>query len=316
MVRASAESGGATRRRRAADRDRTNRRPAAVEEETAAHVAEIRRVHARERAASASALAEEERRISDERRAAFLDRERKAGDELADLLARGERRLEERLRGFADDLERAQRHLETQLARLQQQQKQALQEVEARIEAEAAELGSTAEEQRKAVFRLREELERAASAAVAEALDELEAHTAERRRAIDEINERLRARETAINESLERAETDVRARLDVLLVEWERRQTANLERVMEREVERHAQLALVSLDERVRDARGCDRAAPTRARSCGRAALTRGARAAHRGELAPRAAARDLSLGDVSLCQAQASIELGIAPSR
>ena len=227
----------------------------AVEEETAAHVAEIRRIHALERAASASALAEEERRISDERRAGFLERERKAGDELADLLARGERRLEERLRGFADDLERAQRHLETQLARLQQQQTLALQEVETRIEAEAAELGSTAEEQRKAVFRLREELERAASAAVAEALEELEAHTAERRRAIEEINERLRARETAINESLERAETDVRARLDVLLVEWERRQTANLERVMDREVERHAQLGLVSLEERIREAR-------------------------------------------------------------
>ena len=227
----------------------------AVEEETEAQVAEIRRVHARERAESASALAEEERRLSDERRAVFLDLERKAGDELSDLLARSERRLEERLRGFSDDLERAQRHLETQLARLQQQQTQALLEVEARIETEAAELGSTAEEQRKAVFRLREELERAASAAVAEALDELETHTTERRRAIDEINDRLRVRETAINESLERAETDVRARLDVLLVEWERRQTANLERVMEREVERHAQLALVSLDERIRETR-------------------------------------------------------------
>ncbi len=185
----------------------------------------------------------------------FLERERKAGEELSDLLARGERRLEERLRGFADDLERAQRHLETQLARLQQRQTHALQEVEARIDAEAAELGSTADEQRKSVFRLREELERVASQAVAEALDELETHTAERRRAIDEINERLKARESAIAESLERAEVDVRARLDVLLVEWERRQTANLERVMEREVERHAQIAMLAFDERLREAR-------------------------------------------------------------
>ncbi|MFN8223225.1 MAG: hypothetical protein U0R50_08305 [Gaiellales bacterium] len=227
----------------------------AVETETAAHVAEIRRVHARERAASASQLAEEERRIAEGRRAEFLDRERRAGEELSDLLARSERRLEERLRGFSDDLDRAQRHLEAQLARLDQRQTHALQEVETRIETEAAELGSTADEQRKAVYRLREELERAASAAVAEALDELQAHTDERRRAIDEINERLRARETAIAESLERAETDVRARLDVLLVEWERRQTANLERVMEREVDRYSQLALMALDERIREAR-------------------------------------------------------------
>lgn len=226
-----------------------------VEEATAAHTAEIRRVLARERAASTSALADEERRLSEERRAGFLARERTAGDELSDLLARGEQRLEERLRGFADDLERAQRHLETQLARLQQKQALALGEVEARIDADAAELGSTADEQRKTVFRLREELERVASQAVAEALDELETHTSERRRAIDEINERLKARESAIAESLERAEVDVRARLDVLLIEWERRQTANLERVMEREVERHAQIAMLAFDERLREAR-------------------------------------------------------------
>ena len=105
------------------------------------------------------------------------------------------------------------------------------------------------------MFRLREELERVANEAVAEALEELETHTAERRRAIDEINERLKVRESAIAESLERAEVDVRARLDVLLVEWERRQTANLERVMEREVERHAQIAMLAFDERLREAR-------------------------------------------------------------
>ncbi len=226
-----------------------------VEEATAAHTAEIRRVLARERAASSSALADEERRLSEDRRAEFLKRERTAGEEFSDLLARGERRLEERLRGFADDLERAQRHLETQLARLEQHQSHALQEVEARIDAEASELGTTADEQRKSVFRLREELTRVANEAVAEALDELETHTAERRRAIDEINERLKARESAIAESLERAEVDVRARLDVLLVEWERRQTANLERVMEREVERHAQIAMLAFDERLREAR-------------------------------------------------------------
>lgn len=226
-----------------------------VEEATAAHTAEIRRVLARERAASTSALADEERRLSEDRRAEFLKRERIAGEEFSDLLARGERRLEERLRGFADDLERAQRHLETQLARLEQHQSQALQEVEARIDAEASELGSTADEQRKSVLRLREELTRVANEAVAEALDELETHTSERRRAIDEINERLKARETAIAESLERAEVDVRARLDVLLVEWERRQTKNLERVMEREVERHAQIAMLAFDERLREAR-------------------------------------------------------------
>ena len=210
---------------------------------------------ARERAETASVLAAEERRVAEERRIAFAERERRAGLALAEELTRMERRLEERLRGFSEDLERAQRHLEAQLNQLGQRYRQSIAEVESRLEAEAAELGSTADEQRKAVLRLREELERVASQAVTEALDELESHTLERRRAIDEITERLRAREAAVAESIERAEVDVRARLDVVLVEWERRQTERLERVTEREVERHAQIAMQALDERFREAR-------------------------------------------------------------
>ncbi len=227
----------------------------AVAAETAAHTEEIRRVLARERAETASMLAAEERRLAEERRAAFEARERGTAGRLVEEIARTERRLEERLRGFTDDLDRAQRHLEAQLARLQQRNRQAIADVEARLEAEAAELGSTADEQKKTVLRLREELERAAGQAVTEALDELEAQTLERRRAIEEITERLRAREKAVADSIEKAETDLRARLDVALVEWERRQTDRLERVTEREVERHAQVAMLALDERFREAR-------------------------------------------------------------
>jgi hypothetical protein len=105
------------------------------------------------------------------------------------------------------------------------------------------------------VLRLREELERAAGQAVTEALDELEAQTLQRRRAIEEITERLRQREAVVADSIEQAETDVRARLDVLLVEWERRQTDRLERVTEREIERHAQIASQAYDERMREIR-------------------------------------------------------------
>lgn len=227
----------------------------AVATETQAHAEEIRRVLARERAETASVLAAEERRLSEERRLAFAERERQRSDALVDELAGTERRLEERLRGFTDDLERAQRHLEAQLTHLVQRYRQAIADVESRLEAEAAELGSTADEQRKTVIRLREELERAAGQAVTEALDELEVHATERRRAIEEITERLRGREAAIAESIERAESDVRARLDVVLVEWERRQTERLERVTEREIERHTQVAMLAFDERLREAR-------------------------------------------------------------
>ena len=227
----------------------------AVAAETAAHTEEVRRVLARERAETASLLAAQERRLADERREAFEARERQTAERLAEELARTERRLEERLRGFSDDLDRAQRHLEAQLARLQQRNRQAIDDVEARLEAEASELGSTADEQKKTVLRLREELERAAGQAVTEALDELESQTLERRRAIEEITERLRVREAAVADSIEKAETDVRARLDVVLAEWERRQADRLERVTEREVERHTQVAMLAFDERLREAR-------------------------------------------------------------
>ena len=227
----------------------------AVAEETTAHTEEIRRTLARERADTISQLAAEERRLSEERRATFAERERRAGETLADTLVDVERRLDERLQGVADDLERAQRHLESQLAHLTQRQQQAVADVEARIEREAAEFGSTSDEQRQAVIRLREELERAAASAVTEALDELEAHTIERRRSIDEITERLRAREAAIAEGIDQAETDARARLELTLVEFERRQTERLERVTEREIERHAQIAATAFDERMREIR-------------------------------------------------------------
>lgn len=239
----------------AAAADARARIHAAMQEETAAHAEEIRRTLARERADTISQLAAEERRLGEERRATFAERERRAGEALADTLADVERRLDERLQGVADDLERAQRHLESQVARLTQRQQQAVAEVEARIEREAAELGSTNDEQRKAVVRLREELERAAASAVTEALDELEAHTIERRRSIEEITERLRTREEAIAEGIEQAETDARARLELTLIEFERRQTERLERVTEREIERHAQTAATAFDTRMREIR-------------------------------------------------------------
>jgi len=226
---------------------------AVVAELTEEHAEEIRRLLARERAESISALAGEERRFADQRRGAFEERERRVGEALAEQLTDAERRLDERLRGFTDDLDRAQRHLEAQLALLEQRHRQAIIDVEHRIEAEAAELGSTADEQRKTALRLREDLERAATEAVTEALDELESQTTERRRAINDITERLRTREAAIAEGIERAESDARGRLEVAFVDFERRQTERMERVLSRELERHVQAAALAFDERMRE---------------------------------------------------------------
>jgi hypothetical protein len=228
---------------------------AVVEEQTAEHADEVRRLLARERAESISVLAAEERRLADERRGEHEARERGVAETLAERFAEAERRVDERLRAFTDDLDRAQRHLEAQLARLEQRHRQAIVDVEHRIEAEAAELGSTADEQRKTALRLREDLERAATEAVTEALDELESQATERRRAIDEITDRLRVRESAIAEGIERAETDARGRLEVMFVEFERRQTERVERVLSRELDRHVQAAALAFDERMRELR-------------------------------------------------------------
>ncbi len=226
-----------------------------VAEQTAASADELKARLARLRADSLSVLAEEERRIADERRRELAERERAAGVELAEALAATTRRVEERLRGWADDLDRAQQNLETELRKLEQRQKQLIAEAEARIEAEASELVTTSDAQRASVLRLREELERSAQQAVAEALEELEAHTSERRRVIEEIAERLRRREQALTEQVERAETEAARRIEASFADIERRQLEQLQRVISREAERYAEAAGVQFDTTMRSAR-------------------------------------------------------------
>ncbi|MSO57946.1 MAG: hypothetical protein EXQ77_02765 [Thermoleophilia bacterium] len=228
---------------------------AAVDEETTRHTEAIRVVLARERSESTTALAETERRLTAERLASVEERERRAGDRLAGSLADTEHKLEERLRGFTDDLDRAQQHLETRLQRVEQDRERAIERVQVRIEADAATLGTSAEAQRQSVLHLRGEVEQAAQQAVADALREIESHSAERRRAIEDIAGRQREREQTIAASIEAAEAGVRERLAALLQELERRQTVHLDKVMEREVERAAQVGMLQVEERFREVR-------------------------------------------------------------
>ena len=243
-----------------------------VAEATAAGANELKTQLARLRADSLSSLAEEERRIADERRRELGERERAVGEQLADALATTTRRVDERLRVWTDDLDRAQQNLETQLRKLEQRQQQLVAEAETRIEAEAAELVSTSEEQRASVLRLREELERSAQAAVAEALEELEAHTGERRRVIEEIAERLRRREQALTEQVERGESEAARRIEASFADVERRQVEQLQRVIAREAERYAEAAGTQFEASMRAAR--EEAAVRLARELDRAVET------------------------------------------
>ena len=228
---------------------------AVVRQEAETQGEELRGLLERSRAESLSLLAEQERRIAEERRRDVAERERLAGEGLAAALAAAERRVQERLRGWQDDLDRAQRHLEAQIGRLAQRQEQLIADAEARIEAEASQLVETSDEQRAAVLRLREELEQAAQQAVAEALDELQSHTVERRRVIEDIADRLRAREAAISEQIERAEAEARTRVEGSFADIERRQVEQLERLVARETTRYAEAAGLQFESSLKSAR-------------------------------------------------------------
>jgi hypothetical protein len=225
---------------------------AAAEEETAAQIEQLRVAISRAHADSQSTFAIEERRLSDQRRGELTVRERELSDRLAGMVAAVERRAEERLRAWEADLERAQRALEGEVATLEQRQRQQIAKVEARIESESTELGTTVDQQRAAAARLRDELEQSAKDALTQALEELQSQAEDRRRAIDDVMERLRQHEHSVAEQVDRAENEARDRIEVAFVELERRQVAELERETAREVERLSAAGALEFENRMK----------------------------------------------------------------
>jgi hypothetical protein len=225
---------------------------AAAEEETTRATEQLRITVSRAHADSLSAYVTEERRLSDERRGELAVRERELSEKLAEMVAAVERRVEKRLRAWEADLERAQRALEGEVTALEQYQKQRIAEVEARLDAEAAELGLTSEQQRAAASRLRDELESSTRDALAEALDEIQLQADDRRRTIEDLTERLRQHEHAVSEQVDRAEGDARARIEAAFDELERRQIVELERATAREVDRLSEAAGVEFENRMK----------------------------------------------------------------
>ena len=224
----------------------------AAEDEGAIQSEQLRVAISRAHADALSAYATEERRLSDERRGELAVRERELSERLAETLAEVERRVEERLRAWEADLERAQRALDGQVTALEHHQQQRIAGVQARLEAEATELGTTADHQRAAAIRLREELEHSAKDALAEALDELSSQASDQRRAMEDIADRLRQREQAMNEQIDRAENEARSRLEAAFAELERRQVEHLDRAVAREVDRLSEAGALEFEARMR----------------------------------------------------------------
>jgi hypothetical protein len=225
---------------------------ATAEEEAAAQAEHLRVSIARAQADSLSTYVAEERRLADQRRGELTVRERELSDRMAELVAVVEQRVEERLRAWESDLERAQNALHGAVATLEQRMRQRIADVEARVATEADELDAAIDEQRAAAARLREELETSARDALARALDELQLQADDRRRTIDELNERLRQHEHAVTEQVDRAESEARARIEVAFADLERRQVEHLERALAREIDTRSEAGSLEFENRMR----------------------------------------------------------------
>jgi hypothetical protein len=205
-----------------------------VDTEASDRGAELERTLARARAESVSLLQEEERRLAEEHRREFTTREQKLADELTAALTATQSQVEQRLAGWAQDLERAAGMTKTHIAELAARQKQLVSDVEVRLASDAERFSAESEEQRTALSRLRSEIEKALEAALGQAHTEVEAHAAERRRALHELDERLRRRERELLERVEREEVDAAARVRADFEDVARRQVEQMERIVER----------------------------------------------------------------------------------
>jgi hypothetical protein len=217
--------------------------------------AELERVLARARAESISLIVDEERRIVESRRANIAQREELSARELSDALAETQRRVEQRLAEWSEDLERAQANLFEQLQRLAGRQRRLIAEAEERLAAGAERLEAESEGQRGALVKLREEVERAAEQAIATARAELETHTIERRQALNELTERLRKRENELRGGIEREQTEALQTIENTFKDVERRLVERLERIVQRTTAQHVDAASLQFADEIKRSR-------------------------------------------------------------
>jgi hypothetical protein len=226
-----------------------------VAREAEVRAAELERTLALTRSESLTALADEERRIAEERRHDVAEREREASAKLAEALIQAQRNVEERLAQWTSDLSQLQESLATEVARLSQRQQQQSSQIEARIESEGERLQVAFEEQRALVARLREELARSGEEVARAAAADLEQYAAERRQALNEVADRLRRREAELADQIDREQAEAMQRVGALLGDVEHRQLEQLRRVVSREATRYAEAAAQQFDMTIRAAR-------------------------------------------------------------
>jgi hypothetical protein len=205
-----------------------------VEREAEERAAELERTLARARADSVSLLVEEERKLAEDHRRAYAEREREISASWTASLTETQAQVEQRLAGWAQDLDRVADATRGHIADLSQRQKQLFSDAEVRLAADAERLAAESEELRSSVQRLRGDLDKAIEETLAAARGEVDTHAAERRRALHELDERLRRRERELLERIEREEVEAAQRIRAGFEDVQRRQIEQLERIVER----------------------------------------------------------------------------------
>ncbi|HEY5059863.1 MAG TPA: hypothetical protein VII51_12710 [Gaiellaceae bacterium] len=213
---------------------------ALVDDEAAERAMELERTLARARADSVSELVEQERRVAEERRRDFAEREEELAGSLTAALAATQAQVEQRLSSWAQDLDRAAETTKMHIAELAQRQQQLVADVGQRLGADSDRMAAESENQRTSLARIREELGKAIEDALAAARAEVELHAAERRRALHELDERMRRRERELLERIEREEVESAQRIRAGFDDVERRQIEQMERIIERATSTHS----------------------------------------------------------------------------
>ena len=149
-----------------------------METEVRERVLELERLLARERANASHQLSEQERRLAEERRSIVERQTERARVELTQAVSAVQERLERRLMAWAADLDRGQRELEAHLTGLSERQRVAMAAYEARLAADTEHVEAASEEQKVALLKLREALQRLGTEFLEEGRSEIEVHAA------------------------------------------------------------------------------------------------------------------------------------------
>ncbi|MGD0273173.1 MAG: hypothetical protein ABSB96_05560 [Gaiellaceae bacterium] len=197
---------------------------------------ELERILARARADSSSQLAEQERSLAETRRHALAEAEQGVHQRLAQMLAEGQREIEDRIVSLRGDLGHTENVLSREVGDILRGLQELVRDARSRIESDSERMANESDEHRASIARFRVEMGEVLEKALADNRDELEKFANERRRVIQDVAERLGRREQEVVERIEREEAEAQRRIQAGVAEIERRQLEQLRRFVERAV--------------------------------------------------------------------------------